>query len=241
MLDIEAYEPPPPNDWVRPVAFCTLLTIAGVGVAGWVLGPSELAVKVIMGALTIIVEIWAFNASAQWGRSLVREGVANARNYWCAVVFGCSCCSLASVYHALDVLTGGFAPATLPVYLGMTGLALMLPFAMWAIEAVERAPIRKAAKLESERPELRTPQSNERPFLRSVAGAAVLAGAVCAPAPGAHAHEPPASMHNRPAALAWRAEARALWLGGVHNKAEIARRVGQPRENVRRELAKLAA
>ncbi len=47
------------------------------------------------------------------------------------------------------------------------------------------------------------PQSIERPFLRSVAGAAVLAGAVCAPAPGAHAQTPPASMHARPADLAW--------------------------------------
>ena len=222
------------------MAFCTLLTIAGVGVAGWVLGPSELAVKVIMGALTVIVEVWAFNASAQWGRSLVREGVVNARNYWCAVVFGCSCCSLASVYHVLDVLTEGFAPATWPVYLGMTGLALMLPFAMWAIEAVEQAPIRKPARIEPARPELSKPQPIERPFLRSVAGAAVLAGAVCALAPGALEQTPPVSMHNLPVELGWRAQARALWVGGVHNKAEIARRVGQPRENVRRELAKLA-
>ena len=40
---------------------------------------------------------------------------------------------------------------------------------------------------------------------------------------------------------AWRAQARAMWVGGERNKSGIARAVGRPRETVRRELQKLGA
>ena len=62
--------------------------------------------------------------------------------------------------HGLNEITGGFGPGTWFAYASMGILALMVPFAMWAIEGIERAPI-QTSKPAPPAPKLR-PRASER-------------------------------------------------------------------------------
>jgi hypothetical protein len=236
-MTIEAYEPPPPNDLVRPVAMLMLLTITGVGIAGWLLSEHQVAVKAVMSWLTAVIEIWAFNASAQWARALKREAVENERGYWAAIMLGCALFSLASVLHGLNVLTGGFGLGTWFAYLSMGILSVMVPFAMWAIEGVEKAELARAASARKDR-------SERTGWRRKVVGAGAM-GALAASAGGAEAIAQPPAQPPRvsPPSIVQMADAQAvqrekvararrLHSEGV-NKTEIGRRLGVHRNTVR--------
>jgi hypothetical protein len=143
-MTIEAYEPQLPNDWVRPIAIGVLVLIAGVGIAGWIAGPGTGGFKWTMSIVTVLLEVWALNASAQWARALERERVGGPLVYWFLIACACAGWSLFSIYHGLNVLTAGMGAERIPAYVGLTLLASMLPFAMWAVERVERAPLKPA-------------------------------------------------------------------------------------------------
>lgn len=146
MSTVEAYDPPPPNDWVRPSARIVLATLILIGVAGWVFGPGTFGFKVGMCAVTAVIEVWGFNAAVQWARALVREDVGRPLAYWTLIVFSCAGWTIFSLYHALDLIAGDMGAAATPAYVAFTCLALALPFHEWAIERVEVAPKKPASE-----------------------------------------------------------------------------------------------
>lgn len=142
----EAWEPPPPNDWVRTWARVVLATLIGMGVLGWVFGDGTPAFKFGMCAVTLVIEVWGFNAAVQWARSLARDSVEGPLFYWAAMIVACAGWTIFSLYHALDLIADGMGPAATPAYVAFTCLALALPFHEWAIERVEVAPRKPVAK-----------------------------------------------------------------------------------------------
>lgn len=145
MTAIDAYEPPPSNEWVRPSARIVLATLILIGVAGWIWGPGNLPFKLGMCAVTAVMEIWGFNAAVQWARALVRDDVGRPMAYWTLIVFSCSGWTIFSLYHALDLIAADMDAAATPGYVAFTLLALALPFHEWAIERVEVAPKKPVA------------------------------------------------------------------------------------------------
>lgn len=141
----DTYEPPAPNEWVRPSARAVLATLIIMGLAGWVFGPGTLGFKLGMCAVTAIMEIWGFNAAVQWARALTRHGAGAPLFYWGFVVLSCSGWTVFSLYHALGLISGDMGAAAAPAYVAFTALAGVLPFHEWAIERVETAP-KKAVK-----------------------------------------------------------------------------------------------
>lgn len=139
------YEPPAPNEWVRPSARLVLATLILIGVAGWIWGPGNLPFKLGMCAVTAVMELWGFNAAVQWARALVREDVGRPMAYWTLIVFSCSGWTIFSLYHALDLIAHDMGAAATPGYVAFTMLALALPFHEWAIERVEVAPKKAVA------------------------------------------------------------------------------------------------
>ncbi len=145
MTSYEAYEPPAPNEWVRPSARAVLATLILMGLAGWIFGPGTFGFKLGMCAVTAIMEIWGFNAAVQWARALTRHGASAPLVYWGFVVLSCSGWTVFSLYHALGLISGDMGAAAAPAYVAFTALAGVLPFHEWAIERVETAP-KKAIK-----------------------------------------------------------------------------------------------
>lgn len=135
----EAYEPPPPNELVRPAARVVLATLILMGVCGWVFGDGTTPFKLGMCAVTTVIEVWGFNAAVQWSRALSRHRVGGPFFYWTLVVVSCSGWTIFSLYHALALIAGDMGAAATPAYVAFTSLALCLPFHEWAIERVESA------------------------------------------------------------------------------------------------------
>ncbi|MFN3465016.1 MAG: hypothetical protein ACK4X1_13160 [Terricaulis sp.] len=158
---IESDEPPP-NEWVRPWARVVLFTLIGMGVVGWLVVESTLWLKLGMCAVTLVIEVWGLLAAVQWARALARERVSGPFAYWTLVMIGCAAWTIFSIYHALGMLAGDTAQydmgaAATPAYLAFTCLALALPFHEWAIDRVERAPLKPAQRAPTE-------QHSERPL-----------------------------------------------------------------------------
>jgi hypothetical protein len=133
-----------------------------MGVVGWIVVESTLWLKLGMCAVTLVIEVWGLLAAVQWARALARQRVSGPLVYWTLVMIGCAAWTIFSIYHALGMLAGDTAQydmgaAATPAYLAFTCLALSLPFHEWAIDRVERAPLKTA---HSARPE----QHSERPL-----------------------------------------------------------------------------
>jgi hypothetical protein len=162
MTDAEVYTTPPPNDWVRPWARVVLFTLIGMGVVGWLVADSTLWLKAGMCIVTLVIEVWGLLAAVQWARALARQRVSGPFFYWTLVMIGCAAWTIFSIYHALGMLAGDTArydmgAAATPAYLAFTCLALSLPFHEWAIDRVERAPLKTAQNAPTE-------QLDERPL-----------------------------------------------------------------------------
>ncbi len=162
MTDLEEYAPPPPNEWVRPWARVVLLTLIGMGVVGWLVAASTPWLKAGMCVVTLVIEVWGLLAAVQWSRALARQRVSAPFFYWTLVMIGCAAWTIFSIYHALGMLAGDSAQydmgaAATPAYLAFTCLALSLPFHEWAIDRVERAPLKADQSAPAGQP-------NERPL-----------------------------------------------------------------------------
>lgn len=251
MTAFDAYEPPPPNELVRPIAFLSLMVVGAWNVCGWLMSDTPLALRVFLAAFTITFEILCFNVSAQKSRAEERETSRAVRLFWFWALIMCCGWSMFSAHNALTLFTPGMSDLQrAPAYIVLALAAGIVPLLPWAIERTERAPTKVEPKPTQPEPQLnpgpptrpsaqRQRTSGKRPFVHEVGKAALAVGAATMPM-GAHAAD--VTVHaNNPAGDAWRAQARDLWVGGLRNKAEIARRVGRPRETVRRELAALGA
>ena len=247
---IEAYEPPPPNGWVRPVTLLTIAIIAIWNLAGWWLSEGPLAFRVLLCALTFMFELLCTNVSAQKSRAELRDVGTNVRRFWFWTLVMCCAWSAFCAHHALATFTPDMtdlerAPAAVILVLA----ACVLPVMPWAIERTQDAPLlAKDAAHQANATHPRAsaelpPRADETAAVRNFAKAAMAASAVgVLPAGTLPIDRPPVAAHVQ--ALdsdAWRERARALWIGGEPNKSAIARAVGRPRETVRRELAKLGA
>ena len=60
MTAFDAYEPPPPNELVRPIAFLSLMVVGAWNVCGWLMSDTPLALRVFLAAFTITFEILCF-------------------------------------------------------------------------------------------------------------------------------------------------------------------------------------
>jgi hypothetical protein len=253
MIDAETYEPPLPNDWVRPISLIAMLVIGAWNFAGWMMGDAPSALRILMGTLTITFEVVCFNASAQKSRADERDTSPAVRWFWLLALAMCCGWSVFSAHNALVLFTPGMSNLQrAPAYVVLVLAAFIIPMLPWAIERTERAPKKRPSESahatvpppSPERPPARTTvarrsKNSGRPYLHSVGQAALAVGAITT-AMGAHAAILPAHLSDH-ADGAWRHQARDLWVGGMRNKSEIARQVGRPRESVRRELLALGA
>jgi hypothetical protein len=225
------------NDGVRFWARVVQATLIVLGATGWLMGGAHWALTVLMVAVTIVIEIWGFHAYAQWSLALARSGVGLQCAYWFLVMIGCASWAMFSVFHAIPIIAGeeraGMGAVAAPAYVAFAFLALTLPLHEWAIDRVERAPLKSASQHRGER-------TNWRP---KAVGATVLsafaAGAAQAEAP-MHQHAPAQPRAERAIVQIADAQtvrrdkasrARQMHSEGM-NKTEIARQMGVHRNTV---------
>jgi hypothetical protein len=159
-------EAAPDNSGVRDWARVVQATLIGLGIVGWFaawLGSPAWALTVGMCWLTLVIEVWGFHAYRQWSLALIREGVGLQCLYWLAVMSGCAWWTVFSIYHAIPLISGTpaqSAAVVAPAYVAFLFLALTIPLHEWAIDRIERAPIkaRKPAQPPKTRP--KTPPAN---------------------------------------------------------------------------------
>lgn len=247
---IDAYEPPPPNGWVRPITLLAIAIVAIWNFAGWWLSEGPLAFRVLLAALTVTFELLCANVSAQKSRAELRNVSRNVRRFWFLTLVMCVAWSAFCAHHALATFTPDMtdlerAPAALVLALA----AGVLPLMPWAIERTQDARLLAegaAHQSNATHPPASAepqPRADDPAMLRNFAKAAMAASAAGAlPAGTLPMDHPPEAAHVQALGSdAWRERARALWIAGEQNKSAIARVVGRPRETVRRELAKLGA
>lgn len=154
-MTVEAYEPPDPNDWVRPIALGVTALLIAWNVCGWIIGKGWTFEGCFVAAMTGAFQLLSFNASAQMRRAASKERsqrVIKAHRFWTGCLFMCSAWSAYSAHHAFgvivatdvelawtaDAMIGVLANA--PALVVLTVAAFIEPFLPWAIETVEAAP-----------------------------------------------------------------------------------------------------
>lgn len=258
MSTIEAYEPPPSNDWVRPVVVGWALFMGGLGAWGWIAANGYTAEGFISAAVSLIACVVLLNASVQ----MRRAGAKLARRatlvwFLALILFGAW--SGYSAHHAFEMAQGGPAQINTLLSLEAAQSAFLLifflcsawidPWLMWAVEETEKA-VEKKPKAEGSQAHENGPKpKGSRAHLRSIAGG--LAGSVAlavspsaqAHGPGSVSHEPvreprPVSQRMSPAHArnlsdADRAQARLLLSQGK-GPAEVHRITGVPVSTLKR-------
>ena len=194
----DAYEPPPPNKYVRPVVVGWALFMGGFGAWGWIADNGYSAEGFISAAVSLFACVMLLNASVQMRRAGAKEA-HRAGLVWLMALGLFGSWSGYSAHHAFEMSQGG------PVHIGsiwslemaqsafllifFVGSAWIDPWLMWAVEETERA------KPKTEENQGGSPAHDEpkpkgsRAHLRSITGG--LTGSVAlALAPGSQAHEP---------------------------------------------------
>lgn len=148
------YDPPDPNEWVRPVAVTVTVLLIVWNVAGWIMEKPNLE-GAFLAALTASFQALSFNASAQLRRASSRvqsASVARAKRFWRWTLITCSLWAAGSAHHAYGVIVArevawAFDLESLwtilqaaPLLVVLTVAAFIEPFLPWAIETVEAAP-----------------------------------------------------------------------------------------------------
>src|SRR5262245_60581218 len=105
VMTIEAYEPPPPNDWVRPISFLALLVVGAWNLTGWMSSDNPLALRLFMAVFTLTFEVLCFNVSAQKARADERETSPAVRRFWLWALVMCCGWSIFCAHNALVLFT----------------------------------------------------------------------------------------------------------------------------------------
>lgn len=194
----EAYEPPPPNDWVRPVVVGWALFMGGFGAWGWIAANGYTAEGFISAAVSLAACALLLNASVQMRRAGAKKA-HRATTVWFMALILFGSWSGYSAHHAFEMSQGG--PVQIESLLSLeaaqsafllaffVGSAWIDPWLMWAVEETERAE-KKPQENNGPQSEAHEPTpKGSRAHLRSIAGG--LTGSVAlAMAPGSQAHEP---------------------------------------------------
>ena len=194
----EAYEPPPPNDWVRPVVVGWAVFMGGFGAWGWLAANGHSAEGFISACVSLFSCVMLLNASVQMRRAGAKEA-HRAGLIWLMALGLFGAWSGYSAHHAFEMSQGGpvhietmwslEAAQSAFLLVFFLGSAWIDPWLMWAVEETERAEPKpkqnQSGSLAHDEPK----QKGSRAHLRSIAGG--LTGSVAlAMSPGSQAHEP---------------------------------------------------
>lgn len=148
MSTIDAYEPPPKNEWVRPVVVGWAGFMGAFGAWGWIAANGYTNAGFISAGVSLFACMILLNASVQ----LRRAGAKRARRaatIWTLALVLFGSWSGYSAHHAFEMTTGGPADITslLSVNAISSGFLLLFflgaawidPLLMWAVEDTERA------------------------------------------------------------------------------------------------------
>lgn len=258
MSYVEAYEPPPPNDWVRPVVVGWALFMGGFGAWGWIAANGYSPEGFISAAVSLAACALLLNSSVQMRRAGAKKA-HRATIVWLMALLLFGSWSGYSAHHAFEMSQGGpvhiesifslEAAQSAFLLIFFVGSAWIDPWLMWAVEETERAEPKVEQKQGS--PPAHEPNEPKAhgPNLRSIVGG--LAGSVAlAVAPPAQGHEPsrvsheparepkPTSQKMSPAQVRNlsepdRAQARLLLAQG-HGPTDVHRATGVPLSTLKR-------
>lgn len=198
MSVIDAYEPPPPNDWVRPVVIGWAMFMGGFGAWGWIAQNGYTGEGFISAAVSLIACVMLLNASVQMRRAGAKKA-RRATTVWLMALILFGSWSGYSAHHAFEMTQGG--PVQIETILSLeaaqsaflliffVGSAWIDPWLMWAVEETERAEPKVQENQAGSQAHDEPKPKGSRAHLRSIAGG--LTGSVAlAVAPGSQAHEP---------------------------------------------------
>lgn len=258
MSAIEAYEPPPPNDWVRPVVVGWAVFMGVFGAWGWLAANGYSAEGFISACVSLFSCVMLLNASVQMRRAGAKE-VHPAALVWLMALGLFGSWSGYSAHHAFEMSQGG--PVHIETIFSLeaaqsaflmaffVGSAWLDPWLMWAVEETERAqPKAKQNQSGPQAHEDEPKPKGSRAHLRSIAGGLGSVALVMSPSAQAHepgslsrptAHEPkPTSLKMSPAQVRNisepdRAQAKLLLAQGK-GPAEVHRATGVPLSTLKR-------
>lgn len=195
---VEAYEPPPPNDWVRPVVVGWALFMGAFGAWGWIAERGFKDDGFISAAVSIAACLLLLNASVQMRRAGAKKA-RRATTIWAMALILFGSWSGYSAHHAFEMAQG--EPVQLTSLMSLEALqsgfllifflgsAWIDPLLMWAVEETERAEPKAVENQSGSQAHDEPKPKGSRAHLRSIAGG--LTGSVAlAVAPGSQAHEP---------------------------------------------------
>lgn len=197
MSSIEAYEPPPPNDWVRPVVVGWAVFMGVFGAWGWLAADGYSAEAFISACVSLFSCVMLLNASVQMRRAGAKAA-HRAGLVWLMALGLFGSWSGYSAHHAFEVSQGGAVEITSLwtieaaqsafLLIFFLGSAWIDPWLMWAVEETERAPD-KPKEINGPLDKSEPKPKGSRAHLRTIVGG--LTGAVSlASGPSAQAHEP---------------------------------------------------
>lgn len=152
-LVAEAYEDPPPNDWVRPVVVGWALFMGGFGAWGWMAENGYSSEGLVSAAVSLFACVVLLNASVQMRRAGAKKA-RRATLIWGAALLLFGAWSGYSAHHAFEMTRGGPVEITTLLSLEAAQSAFLLvfflgsawidPLLMWAVEETERASLKTA-------------------------------------------------------------------------------------------------
>lgn len=143
---------PERNHWVRRMAVALTVIVGLYGFIGWA-GAGQW----LFAGLCLVAQAGANNCSAQAQRAKSREGVGGSFVFMVAAMVGFAIFSALSLEHAWARQNGSethfdlATAATDPMFWLFVFLAVVEPAMYWAVEAIERAPL-KAQKVADDSP-----------------------------------------------------------------------------------------
>lgn len=145
MAAIEAYDPPPPNDWVRPVVVGWAVFMGVFGAWGWLAANGYSAEGFISACVSLFSCVMLLNASVQMRRAGAKEAHPAALVWLMALgLFGSW--SGYSAHHAFEMSQGG--PVHIETIFSLeaaqsaflmaffVGSAWLDPWLMWAVASM---------------------------------------------------------------------------------------------------------
>ncbi len=250
----DAYEPPPPNDWVRPVVVGWALFMGGFGAWGWIAGNGYGPEGFIAATVSVFSCVVLLNASVQMRRAGAKKA-HRATLVWLMALGLFGSWSGYSAHHAFEMSQGGAvqiesllsieAAQSAFLLIFFVGSAWIDPWLMWAVEETERAEPKVEQKQDGPPAHEPKPKAHLRSITGGLAGAVALAMSPTAQAhgPSPVSHEParepkPTSQKMSPAQVRNlsepdRAQARLLLAQG-HGPSDVHRATGVPLSTLKR-------
>ena len=205
-MAIDAYEPPPKNEWVRPIIVGWAVFMGGFGAWGWLAASGYSVTGVVSAVVSVAACAVLLNASVQMRRAGAKKA-NRAMFVWLMALILFGSWSGYSAHHAFEMTQGG--PVQIDSLLSLeaaqsafllaffVGSAWLDPWLMWAVEETELAKPKDEENQTGPQAHYEPKPKSSRAHLRSIAGG--LTGSLAlAVSPGSQAHEP-SSFSTEPA------------------------------------------